>query len=151
MIKTFIAGTPEELDSKVNDFMIKRKENLPVRDGCDLLSSGKMLYRAMVFYTGKFNTTPEKTIVEEQIRVDNVAKDNTKPEKVGALWVQNDKSITGTFREAKIIIPDTIKEKLVYLGVSDKLEITMKDEKVRVIRNKFKKTDKHPDYVIFLR
>lgn len=151
MIKTFIAGTPEELDSKVNDFMIKRKENLPVRDGCDLLSSGKMLYRAMVFYNGKFNTTPEKTIVEEQIRVDDVAKDNTKPEKVGALWVQNDKSITGTFREAKIIIPDTIKEKLVYLGVSDKLEITMKDEKVRVIRNKFKKTDKHPDYVIFLR
>ena len=142
MIKTIVAKTPEDLDKGVNDFMASKQRNLPVRDGCEQMPDGSMLYRAMVFFDENFKVVDSNGEATGETTTG-------KPEKIGALWIQKDKSISGEVRKAKIKITPEVKEKLVYLGVADKLELTMKDEIVTVFRNKYKKEDKHPDFLIY--
>jgi len=153
MIKTLVCEHLTELDKQVNDFMVIQKKNLPVRTESFvvLVNDNAVVYhKATIFFDEKFsqletvssNTGDGMVVTEESVSSD-------KPEKIGALWLQDDKSLSGTFRDARIKIPAEVREQLLVIGVKEDLTLTMKNEQVRVIRNKFKETKKQPDFVIF--
>lgn len=146
MIKTFIGGTPQELDKKVNDFMLKRGKDLPVRDGGIFIADGKMEYRAMVFFNGVEDELNKNSAKEN---VESPKPQKTKSEKIGALWIQRDKTISGKLKGKTVVIPEETAENLMTLGVKGKIELKMNDVSVRIIRNKFKTKDKQPDYIMY--
>lgn len=144
MIKTIVSDDVNRLDMEVNEFMTSRKRNLPVRTEAYVLNFGdstKVYHKATIFYDEPFGDSelPSKT---SSIR-----------EKVGALWIQKDNSISGTLdintKGERIGIPDNLAPSLAFLKEDTELEMTINDHKVKVIRNKFKKEAKHPDYVIY--
>jgi hypothetical protein len=180
MIKTFISTSPEELDKLINDFMRVRKQNLPVRTEVWAGPNG-VYHKATVFFderfdaipkpvakdnqddvlgTGKYQNDPimkqlnqaliaEEIIAEDQ-QVEYQGSQKAKMEKLGALWIQANGSIIGTFMESRISMPETVLEKL-RLKPGEHADLTMKGQKVVVMGNKFKKTEKHPDLIIFKR
>lgn len=144
MIKTIVSDDVNRLDMEVNEFMTSRKRNLPVRTEAYVLNFGdsaKVYHKATIFYDEPF--------------ADSELAQNTSTirEKVGALWIQKDNSISGTLdidaKGERIGIPDNLAPSLAFLKEDTELEMTIKNHKVKVIRNKFKKEAKHPDYIIY--
>lgn len=158
MIKTFIATTVDELDNCVNKFMREKKQNLPVRDG-QMFVQDKMVFKAMVFYNEDFkeqipsiegpeevDATPKYDEDVEQAKNEIAFEgENKKKEERGALWQQDGGKITGTWKTQRITLPEAMKEKLIANG---SIDITIKNEVVHVMKNKFKNKPKSPDYVI---
>ena len=160
MIKTFISEKIEELDKACNDFMATKTRNLPVRTESFVINSGtsyKVFHKNTVFFDERFEKPEEPglayndiNIGEETIDAPDTATPAKKPtNKLGSLWLQKDnKTISGNFNDARIVIPEVVEPKIKALQEGDKLEVTMKGDKVLIIKNKFKKTPTHPDWII---
>lgn len=144
MIKTFINKNSEELDTLVNAFMTIKKSNLPVRTETYIASDGVTHHKAVVFYNESFPADSEVGT-----EVPGGTSPVSKPEKVGALWYQNDGKLTGLWKDkSKIEIDEKTASTLA--GGSG-VDTAMKGVLVRIIKNKFKDTAKHPDFVLMTR
>ena len=152
MIKTFISEDITQLDKMTNDFMCEKARNLPVRTESFVVNYGnslKIYHKNTVFFDE--NLTKKEEIEEINVPENNLdtEKETKATNKIGALWIQSDgKMISGTLQNERIVIPENIREKIHNIYGSDKLEMKIKDSPVVIIRNKFKNTAKHPDFVI---
>lgn len=157
MIKTVICENPAQLDKEVNDFMVMRKQNLPVRT--EVFVTEKAVYhKATIFFDESFNANKDSpgydVITEEPIEeYPEVKKTYTKMpnERIGAIWIQKDGSMSGKFRDLPIVIPPEVKERIAVIVQGKELDLTMKGEAVFIIRNKFKKEPRQPDFIIYQR
>jgi uncharacterized protein (DUF736 family) len=148
MIKTIITTKVEELDKAVNDFMSMRGQNLPVRTEVFVIQNNDtytVYHKATIFFDEFLGTKKS----DDSKIIDEAEETATTPKKtggkIGSLWKQTNGSISGMFKEEKLRIPPLITDKLTEEG---RWTGTIKKEKVRIIPNKFKKIEKHPDYVI---
>ena len=160
MIKTFVAWDVEKLDDMANTFMRQIKKNLPVRTDAVVWTEGaaiKVMHRATVFYDERFDTVlyttkeyPEDVTKSEEKGYEQHRQDEqsqkSKSEKLGALWVQEDGSIRGNFNNNKI----SLQQKHVdALRDTDRVyKITIHETEAVIMKNKFKKEKRQPDYVI---
>ena len=164
MIHTIVAKTVAELDASVNAFMTTRRQNLPVRTEVfvvpgEAAGSNFVYHKATIFYDDRFPLPPDystgaqvQTPVQQPPQVpynpavvNQAIAETKKQEDRGALWVQKNGSVTGKFRDENIAVPLAIIETVKSQGSA---EINLKGVTLRVIANKFKKTAKHPDYVL---
>ena len=155
MIKTIQANSLEKLDEEVNAFMKARKQNLPVRtESYDI--GGSIWHKATIFFDERFQTEQPDAIEEEVIRMDDEKvyadrndvfqkKSEQSPDKLGALWWQENGSLTGKFKGENIAMTASVIEKLKANG---KTEVKMRGVDVFVMANKFKNKPTAPDYVI---
>jgi len=146
MIKIFI-GSPEEVSKQVNDFMEKQGKDLPVRTDIN----GKGDYVATVFYNA---IVPTRPIPEENVNLETPQENKGSDDKIGALWIQKDKSISGKINEENFKAFDVKELNQKFEAVETKagkimLEGDFKGTEIRIIENAFKKTEKHPDYIVF--
>ena len=156
MIHTIIADSTEDLDKQVNAFMTQRKQNLPVRTEV-YPYDGQVWHKATVFYDEPFNQakgTPksdDEEVYDEMNQEEYQNSSKGKTDKLGALWLKKEGGISGKFKEENINIPENIAEELNDMSESDHLSKVIKGTPVKIIRNKFKKEPKHPDWIIFRR
>jgi len=149
MIHTLISETTIDLDKAVNKFMQEKKADLPVRTET-FMKGNTLFHKATIFYNEAFKdnrTFDESGKVTEEIVVGD-SEPKEKPKDRGALWTQKDGKVSGNWKSEPVTMPQTVVEKL---NTGEKVDITLKGEKVFVMKNKFKKTAKHPDYVILVR
>tara|TARA_Y100000310_G_C20670209_1_gene809824 strand:- start:336 stop:779 length:444 start_codon:yes stop_codon:yes gene_type:complete len=145
MIEIF-TGNPIKVAKDVNDFMEKQGKDLPVRTDIDKEGN----YVATVFYNGVAPTP--MAIPEEKVNIG--FGENTSSDKIGALWVQKDKSVRGKINEEQFNAFDIKELNTKFEQVTTKsgktmLEGDFKGTEIRIIENAFKKTEKHPDYIVF--
>jgi len=142
MIKTFVGKSPEEIDKLVNQFMEDKGKDMPVRQTIMYDKEGNLNYKYIVFYKGA-------SVVERATEaIHNPKKASGK---LGSLW-QNENNYSGKLDDKSI--------KITKESWNDKFEVRemqkggymrigeIEGKKVRIIPNQFKKTEKHPDYVI---
>lgn len=141
MIKTIVEEKTEVLDQKVNEFMKARRQNLPVRTEVYVGVNGPR-HKATIFYDENFSQK-----MEDQQPINHEA-DNTKKEntKIGALWIQENGSVTGNCNEKKTSLD---KDDVEYLQQHGAMNTLINGEEVFILKNKYKKAKTHPDYVIF--
>lgn len=158
MIKIF-RGKPDAVSIKVNDFMKEQGKDLPVRTDID----DKGEYVATVFYNGVLAidqlmtplSSSKKDTTDFNIGEEEVVKDSKgSDDKVGALWIQKDKSIRGKFQGGNYAMLNVEAMKKEFTEVTSKagnpmLEGTIEDVEVRIIKNGYKKTENQPDFIIF--
>ena len=144
MIQTFIRSNPVELDTEVNNFMRQRRQNLPVRTECYLIN-GMVIHKATVFYDQDFRLGGS-TIAAEQTQP-QAAKPVS--DKKGALWIQNNGTLTGNYNGKNVQLEGDQANTIRMMREGQKINLVLDGDKAVVIPNKFKKTEKHPDYVIF--
>lgn len=155
MIKTIINSNVEQLDKDTNAFIkTLSTKSAPVRTECYVLNN-QVFHKNTIFYdeARPAQKAPEEEILEES-RQDEYKEEN-RSKQIGALWSQRDGTISGKLQpngkdgaSEDIVLPENAQEILEQHG---KCEITIKGIKARILHNKFKKTKKHPDYVIFRR
>jgi len=152
MIKIF-SGKPEAVSIKVNEFMKEQGKDLPVRTDID----DKGEYVATVFYNGVLAIDKEVSQLfgEEEVVEDSNSSDSKgSDDKVGALWIQKDKSIRGKFQGGNYAMLNEESMKKEFTEVTSKagnpmLEGKIEDVEVRIIKNEYKKTENQPDFIIF--
>lgn len=149
MIKTIVSSDIGELDKTVNDFMIVKGQNLPVRTESFVVNfkeTAEIYHKATIFFNETFGTGPT-----EEIKISTATTqtfDTNKPEKLGALWMKDSK-ISGTFNGKRLNISEDVAKKLIPLGMIDNLILEIEGVSSKIIRNKFKKETKHPDFLIY--
>lgn len=164
MIKTFKSDNLEALDKDVNDFMASKGKDLPVRTEV-YVADGKIWHKATVFWDGVRDSLPgghqtaiqgagDTQIPEVHVQaledVDasegtQTVKKQASDNKLGALWWQKSGELTGKFNNQAIAMPQNV---IGTLNTEGKATVTIQGETAVVIKNQYKKTDKHPDFVI---
>jgi len=151
MIKIF-RGKPDAVSIKVNDFMKEQGKDLPVRTDID----DKGEYVATVFYNGVLAIDRLMSPLGEEEVVEDSKSSNSKgsDDKIGALWIQKDKSIRGKFQDGNYAMLNVEAMKKEFTETTSKagnpmLEGTIEDIEVRIIKNEYKKTENQPDFIIF--
>lgn len=153
MIKTIISKDVADLDKQVNDFMTARRVNLPVRTEVIVRTFPSVVeveHKATIFYDEKFGAAVNNGAQSQSVPVPAVSIPETATQSApvqserAAFWVQKDGSVTGKYLNEKFALPVAALESMKVQGFAD---VILKGKQVRVVPNKFKKTEKHPDYV----
>lgn len=138
MIKTIVEPTLEDLDREVNAFLREKKINAPVRTETYVID-GEPYHKATVFYDENFGSTTQAA------NPDLSKLDKNTYENKGALWIQEDGSYKGKWNDETISISENL---IAQLEQNGKVELNLKGVDSIIIPNQFKKTEKHPDFVI---
>ena len=165
MIHTILADKVDELDRQVNDFMRQKKRNLPVRTESYVVEMGnttKVIQKATIFYDENFNVndgghvvdngqeTYSEELVEEEKSIHQEEPEKKKSAQIGALWFSKDgKTLTGKCNNESTAVPENITAKIKQLQNGDKYPLIIKKVDTVIIRNKFKESTRHPDFVIY--
>lgn len=142
MIKIFQGTNPSTLEKQANDFMQEIGRDCPVRE--EVLDGTFIL---VVFYNGvKTETNVPATT---PINIESIP-DKPKSNKVGALWQKGDE-FTGTIENKKVKITketwDNLPTQTTKKGDTMKI-LNLQSGDARILKNQFKNTPKHPDYVV---
>jgi hypothetical protein len=153
MIKIFQSTDPVDLAQQCNDFMTKMRRNLPVRD-CSVVCADKIYYIAMVFFDFDFGVASmsDGEAMEEMGRQQKHLDEQKPREKApGALWVQDDGSITGKFNGESVRMPENAAAVAMKLKGEEFFKMNVKGSDCLISRNLNKKEERHPDFWINLR
>jgi hypothetical protein len=140
MIKVFEETSAERIEKSVNDFMKKVGYNCAVRDHMVVLPNGQIVWGACVFWDGD-----KEEVVNETSEPTKAGNNEDGPKDIGALWVQKSGKIKGNWKGKEVTLSQEEGETLLENGFMD---MKLGDDAVHIITSKYKKTAKHPDYII---
>jgi hypothetical protein len=142
MIKTFTSQDTAELDKMCNDFMTLHTQNLPVRTE-SYVCADKIYHKATVFFDYSWNRPGESSEVKQT--------EKPREKAPGALWVQDDGSITGKFNGESVRMPENAAAVAMKLKGEEFFKMNVKGSDCLISRNLNKKEERHPDFWINLR
>jgi|TARA_R100001530_G_scaffold62534_1_gene44995 hypothetical protein len=161
-VKTFVGEDIVKIDEEVNAFMKSKGRNCPVRTEGFLVSDSsnvwKIVHKSTVFYDdptfvgnqGQRMTEAVNQASDSFFPSGNTPTPTKKTDKIGALWVRGTKT-SGKLNESNFELTEEIKNSLEHTTTKsgdDMMVGNINGVDVRILKNKFKVEEKHPDFVI---